>query len=104
MTQKGSNVFLDEANAKAAAAVAQQVAANAATAQAAVDALPPSSTRNTLLKVLAGVATVGGIVATALTAGTVPAIVGGAVSVTVYVLGLLHPTPTAVAAFGAAAK
>ena len=91
-------------DAQHAAAVAKQVVSVAAQANAAANALPPSSTRNTVLKVLAGVATVGGIVATALTAGTVPAIVGGAVSVTVYVLGLLHPTPQAVAAFGSQAK
>ena len=83
---------------------AQQAAAVAQQAADAVNAIPGVPNKGIILHVLAGVGIVGGAVATALTAGTVPAIVAGVSAVAIYIAGWLNPTPTAVAQFGAGAK
>lgn len=73
---------------------AQEAAAAAKQAADGLSALPTSPTRDTLLKVLGGVTTVGGIVATALIAGTVPAFVAGGVGIVTWLAGLFHTTPS----------
>ena len=83
---------------------AQEAAAIAKEAAAAVDAVPGLPNKAIILHILGGVAVVGGAVATALTAGTVPAIVAGCVGVATYIIGWLNPTPTAVGQFGTGAK
>ena len=83
---------------------AQKAAAIAKEAAAAVDAVPGLPNKAIILHILGGVAVVGGAVATALTAGTVPAIVAGCVGVATYIIGWLNPTPTAVGQFGTGAK
>ncbi len=83
---------------------AAQAAAAAEKVAAAINALPPSATRNNVLKVLAGVGWAAGVVITATTAGIPMAIIGGVPSLVGLISAWMHPTPQAVAAFGAAAK
>lgn len=87
---------------------AQQAAAVAADAaaktEAAVDALPPSATRNTVLKVLATVGLAAGIVTAAATGGVVAAVGVGVPGLVGLIAAWLHPSPQAVTAFGSAAK
>lgn len=87
--------------AQQAAAYAAKMAQAAQEAADLVNTTPGTTpTKTIVLRILGGVATVGGIVATALTAGTVPAIVAGAVGIATYVTGLLQPSPAAVSKFG----
>ncbi len=84
--------------------IAQQTQAATAKAVAAAEALPPSATRNTILKVLTTVGGVASIVAAAATGGVSAAIEVGVPVVVGIVSAWYHPTPQAVTAFGAAAK
>ena len=83
---------------------AAQAAEIANQAAAAVSTIPGVPNKGVILHVLGGVAVVGTAVATAITAGTVPAIIAGVVGVTTYIIGWLNPTPTAVSQFGQSAK
>ena len=95
---------IEAEKAQQAAAIAREAAAAANQAGQVVGALPDSSTKNTLLKVLGAVGVIGTITATALSAGTVPAIIVGVASTATYLAGLFHPSPQAISAFGASAK
>jgi hypothetical protein len=56
------------------------------------------------MKILGGIAVVGGAVASGLTAGALPAVIAGVAALGSYVAGLNHPTPAATKAFGVEAK
>ena len=87
--------------AQQAAAYATQMAQAAQEAAGLVNSLPGvTPTKTIVLRVLGAVAGVGGIVTTAVTAGTVPALFFGGISLAVYIAGLWQPSPAAVAKFG----
>jgi hypothetical protein len=73
-------------------------------AQEAIEALPPSATRNNLLKVLTIVGWAAGVVIAIPTAGLSMALLAGIPTGIAVISAALHPTPQAVAAFGSAAK
>lgn len=83
---------------------AQQAAAIAKEAAAAIDAVPGVPSKGILLHVIAGVGVAAGAVVAITTLGVVPGIIASLGGVTAYVLGWLNPTPTAVAQFGTGAK
>ena len=85
-------------------AAAKQVLAVSPKAQAAIEALPPSATRNTLLKALTIVGWAAGVAIAIPTMGLGTALLAGIPSGIAVISAALHPTPQAVAAFGAAAK
>jgi preprotein translocase subunit SecF len=76
-----------------AAAIAKQASDTANQAASGLAAAPDGSFKDTALKVLGGIGVVGGIVSTALTAGTGPAIVAGVTGIAIYIAGLFHTTP-----------
>jgi len=73
---------------------AQEAAALAKQAQDAVQSVPGTfPAKDTVLKVLGAIGVVGGTVATALTAGTLPAIIAGGAALATYFAGLFHTAP-----------
>lgn len=73
---------------------AQEAAKRAQEASDTIQAIPGSFPyKDVVLKVLGGITVVGGTVGTALTAGTLPAIVFGAASLATFFAGLFHTTP-----------
>jgi hypothetical protein len=100
----GDKPSVQARDAQQAAAVAAKVAECATKATDAANALPPSDTKKTILKVLSGVGVVAGAVVTGITAGIPTAIIGGALALISVIAAWNHPTPQAVAAFGSAAK
>ena len=83
---------------------AQQAAAIADEAAKALGAVPGVPNKGIVLHVLAGVGVAAGAVTAIATLGVVPGIIASLGGVTMYVLGWLNPSPTAVAQFGTNAK
>ena len=83
---------------------AQEAAAIAKEAAAAVHAVPGVPHKGVVLHVIAGVGVAAGAVVAISTLGVVPGIVASLGAVTAYILGWYNPTPTAVAQFGTGAK
>lgn len=75
------------------AAIAKQAADTAQQTENALSGVPGVPGKDVAMKVLGGVAIVGGIVSTALTAGTVPAIIVGVAGIASFIAGLLHTAP-----------
>lgn len=83
---------------------AKQVAYATQQAEQALSATPGVPQKAVIIHVLTGVGIASGILVTALTLGTVPAIVGGIGAVSAYIAGWINPSPAAVSSFGTAAK
>lgn len=83
---------------------AQKAAAIAKEAADAIAAVPGLPQKSIVLHALAGVGVAAGAVTAIMTMGVVPGVIASLGGVTLYILGWINPTPTAVAQFGTGAK
>ena len=83
---------------------AQEAAAIAKEAAAAVDATPGIPHKGVILHILGGVVLAGGAATAIATLGLVPGLIATGGGLAAYIIGWFNPTPAAVGQFGTSAK